>query len=247
MWQLYREESLLLHSGTVHLWLAKLSVKDNELSVYKKILSKNELSHADKFFKEENSIYYVVSKAITRQILSRYLDISPEKIEFSVEKNGKPFVNGGDLQFNVSHSDDYFLMGITKNNLIGVDIERARKKLDYLALAKRFFAPKEYEAMEMLSGEKQIGTFYRCWTRKEAFIKATGLGLSFGLNNFEVSLSDEPVSALISIHGDHAIAKKWTVTSIKTDYVDESYFAAIAVQRKIDQIVYYDYVHSWRS
>lgn len=240
MWQLYREESLLLHSGVVHLWLANLSDKENKLSVYKKILSTDELAHADKFLKEEHGIYYVISKAITRQILSRYLAILPEKIEFGVEKNGKPFVVGGDLQFNVSHSGDYLLVGVTKKNLIGVDIERVKKNLDHLALAKRFFTQKEYETLEMLSDEKQIAAFYRCWTRKEAFIKATGLGLSFGLANFGVDVSEKSESSCLLSVSDKSFSKNdWFLSSISCEKLSSSYFAAFAAHEKVNQIFYW--------
>ena len=129
---------------------------------------------------------------------------------------------------------------MTKKNPIGVDIERVRKNLDYLALAKRFFAPTEYNAIEMLSFEKQIDAFYRCWTRKEAFIKATGLGLSFGLSNFTVDISEKLESSCLLSVSDKSFSKNdWDVRSIPCGNLQSSYFAAFAAHEKVEQIFYW--------
>lgn len=217
----------ILDTNEVYVWHAELNCTDSQLYAFEKIISPDELIASKRFVKESDQKKYIASKAITRDILSRYLQVLPNDIEFVLSEHGKPFVKNNALHFNVSHSGDCFLMGVTLDHPIGVDLEYVRENNDYLALAKRFFAASECQAI------KNKDDFYRCWTRKEAFIKAMGLGLTFGLSNFEVSVSPLSLekSALISVYGDADIAKKWIVKSISFDNT-ENYFAAVCVQKK---------------
>lgn len=213
---------VILRANVVHLYCENLAVSESKLMQYQKIISPEELSRAKKFIKTSDQKKFIVQKGMTREILSKYLQKNPSEIEFEFGEHGKPFLKNNSVQFNVSHSGDYFLMGVTRDIEIGVDIEQVREHQDYLALAERFFTPAEYHAI------KNKDDFYRTWTCKEAFIKATGLGLSFGLSNFEIDFSNEK-SALKSIHGDDDAAKKWMVKPFAPNL--ENYFAAIAVSK----------------
>lgn len=128
------------------------------------------------------------SLQLAKTVLRRYL--SDDQIIFEITAHGKPYLKHEPLQFNFSHSGDYFVMGVTQSMPIGVDIERERNTRDFLEIAQRFFAASEYNALRQLPVAAQQSAFYRCWVLKEAYIKTTGIGLSLGLNNFEVDFSE---------------------------------------------------------
>lgn len=239
MWLDYSDEPLSVSSGVVHLWLTRLVFSDDQLFSYQNLLSDAEMMRGNRLIKRSDQEKFFLSKAILRRILARYLNLPPEKIEFKLGKNGKPYVDRADFHFNVSHSGDCLLIGVTAGNEIGVDVEHVREKQDVIALAERFFSKAEYDAIKILSSENQIAAFYRCWTRKEAFIKATGLGLSFGLSNFEVAVENlsHKKSALLSIKNNSVESKKWTLQSIEIDDFSKNYFAAFAVQDAVTSIV----------
>lgn len=223
----------MMVSGCVHLWQAQLSKETTDLHA-ESILSAMELARAKQFIKPIDQTKFIVSKAITRKILARYLHCHPVDVQFYVGEHGKPFIIESDLQFNVSHSGDYLLLGVTRENAIGVDIECARASHDFLALAKRFFADSEYHAI--LTSDDQRAAFYRCWTCKEAFIKATGLGLSFGLNNFVV---DMITSSLLCVSRNGYVAKNWTVQSIALNQIADCY-AAFSVKNAVKKLVVFN-------
>lgn len=233
-------DGLVLAPGTVHLWRAKLLCSENQMADCESVLSPEEMANAKRFIKQSDQIKFMVSKAMTRKVLSRYLNCTPEKIVFHIGEHGKPFIAETDLQFNVSHAGDYFLLGVTLKNKIGVDIEHEKKAVDYVGIAERFFALSEYETIAQLPVAKQKAAFYRCWTLKEAFIKATGLGLSFGLSNFEVDAIERgDQSKLLRVNGKAADAQAWTLLSIALPNLS-GYFAAVAVEGTNHQLDCFD-------
>ena len=166
------------------------------------------------------------TKSSALAVLQRYLHQKPE---IQTGPHGKPFISNATLQFNISHTHGYALMAVLRNQPIGIDVEYTGRKIDdYLAIAKRFFTANEYHAITLSSNPR--AAFFRCWTRKEAFIKATGMGLSFGLQNVEVSVEEPAV--LLNIQGD-AVAT-WTMQDISIDQTD--YCAALVVMGKVVQI-----------
>lgn len=221
-----------LTAKDVHLWLGLFSDKhDKPYNV--SLLSSDEIVRADQFVRSVDRGRYIFSRALLRQVLSRYLAVLPEKIQFAQEAYGKLFIPEQPVHFNLSHSGDVVLLGLTLCDNIGVDIECVKPNKDFLSLAKRFFTELEFRAIA--SSENSLIAFYRCWTRKEAFTKATGLGLTFGLSNFEMSVltlsSDQ--SALISVHGDTGVAKQWVVQSIPLGGLGSPYVAALALRNDV--------------
>lgn len=229
MWQTYHGENLQLQQNDAHLWRAELNHTNEIVQQYKSLLSEEECTRATRFIKKSDQEKFILSKGILRHVLSIYLKIQPKMIIFSNTQHKKPFVVGHELQFNVSHSGDYLLIGVTKKNAIGVDIEYVKKNRNHLALAKRFFAQSECRAIKNTPKQDQWAAFYRVWTRKEAFIKAMGLGLSYPLHHFEVSASRDlsNQSALLAIH-DAAFSKKdWSLVSVELADLEPNYFAAV--------------------
>ena len=231
---------LSIQTKTVHLWLSYLSPERDHDGHLEECLSEAEVARADRFVKESDRQKYIAGRVIVRNLLARYVGGSPESISFSLGEHGKPYLEDNSLQFNFSHVGDYLLLGVTRDQAIGVDIEHHRENKEHLEIAKRFFAASEYEKLLALPAQDQKKYFYHCWTLKEAFIKATGQGLSFGLSNFEVDLSGMKKNALLSVHGDTAAVDDWTLQSFVLPELP-NYFSAFCVSGRCETVKFFVY------
>lgn len=151
------------------------------------VLSSDELVRADRFVREQDARAYLISHAELRRLLGEHLNVAPEALVFEVDAHGKPFLvsDNENTHFNISHSGDYALIGIGEVP-VGVDIERISDKSDYLAIAERFFTNDEYLYIVHQPVNRQLLAFYQVWTLKEAYVKALGRGLGYGLDTFSV-------------------------------------------------------------
>jgi 4'-phosphopantetheinyl transferase len=168
----------------------------------------------------------VVGRAALKIALGRYLDREPRSLRISAGPNGKPILEptGGRPApcFNLAHSGDLCLIAICDRGEVGVDVEEIRERPHRDRLVEARFAPSEADEILRRTGEERMRAFYRCWTRKEAYLKALGIGLSGDLGAFAVSVSDRP--ALISpLDGD---AEEWSLFDVE---VGRAHAAAIAV------------------
>ncbi len=181
-----------LNENEVHIWRASLDVADDQLAKFRATLSPDECERADRFIRKVHGDRFTASCGILRLLLSRYLDIDAKEIGFEYGKHGKPSIgkrgNAIDLRFNLSHSGDVAVFAFAVGRELGVDIEAPKASHDFPAMAKRYFSHEEVDALFALPEEKFQDTFYACWTRKEAYIKARGEGVSFALNKFAVSV-----------------------------------------------------------
>lgn len=175
------------------------------------------------------------SETLAIQVLQNYLP-EAHQIVFERGSHGKPFLKNHTLEFNFSHSGDYFLMAVS-HRPVGIDIEHMRDNKDFMAIAKRFFANQEYQMLITLPPTEQKAAFYRCWTLKEAYIKATGLGLSLGLANFEVDFLTHEKSCLVKAHDDNL----WTLHSIALEF--PGYYAALCVQDHYNTLQFFHHNH----
>lgn len=123
-----------------------------------------------------------------REILGAYLNLDPRAVEFAFNPQGKPGVAG--IYFNVSHSDALAAIAVSRTREVGIDIERMDARAASEKVPERFFAPAEVAALRALPEHLQTEAFFRCWTRKEAYVKARGLGLSIDLAGFEVTVEE---------------------------------------------------------
>ena len=167
-------------------------------------LSTEERARAAGFHFARDCSRYIVARGSLRQLLSEVLEIPPARIEFTYNPQGKPETEGA--HFNVSHSGDYALIAISKTRIVGVDIERMNRAMANDRIPERFFSPSEVRALRSLPEPHQLRGFFTCWTRKEAYVKARGLGLSLALDSFDVSL-DDPARFLRGVEG-------WEIESI---------------------------------
>lgn len=168
------------------------------------VLSPDETARASRFRRAEDRDRYVVSHAALRLILGRALGASPAGIGFTQGPAGKPELAGawsGALRFNLSHSGSRALVGLSRRDAIGVDVEALRPMPDAARVARSYFAPDEASALAALTDNERDLAFMTVWTRKEAVVKALGAGLSVPLNRFSVSLPPRPPRILSAAAG----------------------------------------------
>ncbi|PHN08618.1 4'-phosphopantetheinyl transferase family protein [Flavilitoribacter nigricans] len=239
MWKEAPEIALPV-AGEVHLWKVELTVPAPTLDHYQTIIAQEEKERAAKFYFEKDRHQYIVGRARLRLLLGRYLDLAPQAVRFEFNQFGKPnFPNEQGLQFNISHSGGLAVMGFTRDAAIGVDLEKINPNIEVKLIASRFFAEVEKRQILALPTERQASAFYRCWTSKEAFIKAHGQGLSLPLDQFEVEIHPDRKAALKNVHWEPELVESWSII----DFVPEDGFVgAVMCDTTIERVRCYSYL-----
>lgn len=201
-----------LNNSVVDVWKASLAAGEQAVAACRENLSREERERADRYVFPEHRRRFIVGRGILRILLGRYLGVPPVGISFNYTKFGRPFLPNENIQFNVSHSGDTALYGFARNTDIGVDVECIRP-ISAMEIAARFFSPNERESLATVPERLREAAFYRCWTRKEAYLKAKGLGLETPLDSFTVSL-DADGPALISVEGVPDEPRRWNFVNI---------------------------------
>ena len=222
----------------VHVWRVDLAAGGQPLEG---LLSTEELARAHRFHRPDDRRRYVAAHGALRRLLGRYVGAEPDRLRFCSSAGGKPrlvFEAGQPpLRFNLSHSAELALVGVACDREIGVDVERIRPELATGEIAGRFFAPGEAATLCTLPKEAQAEAFFACWTRKEAYVKARGDGITRGLDHFEVTLAPGEVPAIRSASDDPEAATRWSIVSLTPA---PGYLAAVVVEgRDLD-------LHCWR-
>lgn len=205
---------LTLDGHQVHIWQTHLDLPAQQVEEFVEILSTDEKARADRFYFPQHRQRFIVGRAKLRLLLSRYLDIEPNRVQFEYSARGKPLLAesfGNRLKFNLSHSQEIALYGFTLDRYIGVDLEYLNSKTDVEDIAKRFFSAREYAQIIALSPQLRREAFFRGWTVKEAYLKATGDGLAGSLDTVEVCLNPAKVPSLLAIKGDSQIVAAWSI------------------------------------
>jgi 4'-phosphopantetheinyl transferase len=212
----------------VHLWLAAVPDCIGQLPKLEKLLTPEERERACRFVFVRDRERYTVARGVLRDLLARYL--GSQEFTIGANAHGKPRLEspGSDLEFNVSHSRDLALFGFTRGTAIGVDVEWIRPDFATAEIARRFFAKDEASALEALPESERVRGFFDCWSRKEAYIKARGVGLSLGLSTFAVTLSPGEPVALVRVDTDPEAPKRWTLLNLEagSDYCAAAAFEA---------------------
>ena len=223
-------KSLKLSSDDVHVWRATLDRPAEYVRQLAQILSEDERLRAERFYFERDRSRFIVGRGLLRFILSRYLEIPANKLQFCYSSRGKPELvetsSAYKLRFNVSHSQGIVLYAVTRDRSIGIDVEYIRPMPEAEQIVNSFFSVYENNVFQRLPlCQKQL-SFFNCWTRKEAFVKAIGDGLSLPLNQFDVSLIPGEPARLLGIRGDRSL----TCWSLQDLTLDPGYVAALAVE-----------------
>ncbi len=225
-----------LPTDEIHIWYVLL---EQPVSGFQRLLSEDERTRAERYHFEEDRRRFIVRRGILKTLLGGYLGIEPYQVEFCYGKNGKPGIpdifGKTKLQFNLSHSEGLVLYTFTRDYEIGVDIEYVRDIPGMGRIAKRFFSARENSIFQSLPESQKKEAFFNCWTRKEAFIKAIGDGLSYPLDSFDVSLVPGEPARLIGIKGGFREASRWSLRDLQPAV---GFTAALAVKGPIEQVYY---------
>src|SRR5579864_7065790 len=196
-------ERLVLGDEEVHVWRAILDLPTSQVQMLERVLAADERIRAEQFHFQKDRIHFIVARGRLRTILGRYLMREPHGLRFHYSHYGKPMlveeVDSDTMCFNVTHSRGMALYAIGRKREIGIDLEYINTRVEYEQIAERFFSPHEVHMLHSLPQEMRREAFFSCWTRKEAYIKARGLGLSLALDQFDVSLAPGVPAAMLDI------------------------------------------------
>jgi len=220
-----------LAEGEIHVWRVSLQPPAGWLAYYRTVLDSEEQARAARFYFERDRRRFLTAHGAMRMILAEYVKRPARQLAFEYNRQGKPALapgcNPAGMRFNLSHSGELALLAVTRAAEVGVDLEHIRPEVAVAEIAQRFFSPQEVARfLSVPESERQL-TFFNCWTRKEAFIKANGLGLSLPLDQFSVSCApDEPPQLL---HFSPAPQEVWQ-WSLHALSPGEGYVGALAVK-----------------
>jgi 4'-phosphopantetheinyl transferase len=225
------EAPLALPEDEVQLWRVDLEAIRAEESRWQKILSSDESTRASRFHFSRDRQRFVAARALLRTILAGYLATDPNSLRFFYSQKEKPSLGpphaDGNVMFNISHSGGVALLAFTRGREVGVDVEQVRSDFELEAIARRFFSAHEQSQLAAVPAEEKPAAFFRCWTRKEAYIKATGDGLSLPLSQFDVSLEAGEQNALLAVRPDASEASRWLLRDVSGG---PGYMAALCVR-----------------
>lgn len=220
-----------LPEDEVHLWRVDLDALGDDEARWKEVLSSDESTRASRFHFPHDRQRFIAARGFLRMILAGYLATDPQQLSFLYSKKEKPSL-GSDhassgVTFNISHSGGIALLAFARRREIGVDVEQVRHDFDVEAIAHRFFSAEEQKQLAALPNSERFDAFFRCWTRKEAYIKATGDGLSLPLHQFDVSLARGDKDALLATRPDGSEATLWSLREVPAV---AGYVAALCVR-----------------
>lgn len=223
----------------VLLYLISLPNIARHRDAFVSVLSPDEVKRMQRFCSEKLQLNFALTRGGLRHILASHLGCSPAKVPLQYTALGKPFIEGVDLQFNLSHSGDFGVVAISSKDLVGVDIERCESShKPYYEIAKRFFTVTEFKALLHSPIRDGEALFYYLWTQKEAFLKAIGEGLGFGLNCFEVSTDiNEPW--VNSIQDERYRHRIWSSRSVMSP---PGYCTTCTKENEISSVRWIDFV-----
>lgn len=228
---------LPLPNNEIHVWLSKpsfLSIMDRTLLAF---LSDSEKLASNRFYFERDRKRFLVAHTLLRLILSQYTAQHPQRLQFAKSSHGKPEITNafGKVFFNMSHSENLVAYVVAPSKNVGIDVQCISPAIDFNSIAKSFFTANELAAMNALPAENRSKAFYRLWTSKESFVKATGLGLSVQLNSFDTS---GIVYNSSIIFREKTIEKKlWSIWSFEP-CID--YIGAVAIEEENWKIKFHD-------
>jgi len=220
-----------LKRSEIHVWGAWLDASQSFLEESVNCLSPDELQRALRLRFREDKDRFIAGRAVLRSIVSKYLNLPPSKVELQYGPHGKPRLTppAGEsrLEFNLSHTGDAALVAISLAREVGIDIEKIRADISFMRLAERFFHPEEAATLRSLPPENRNAAFFELWTRKEACVKAMGIGLRIPLRRIRVSLDNENPQYVHGPSHDGGKSGDWSIMPIEAP---RGYAAAIAAQ-----------------
>jgi 4'-phosphopantetheinyl transferase len=223
-----RVEQFGLADDDLHVWFESLDADAPRTAELAASLSPDEIDRASRFRFERDRKRYVVGRGTLRQLIAGYTGDSPTSIQFAYGSHGKPFLPDGEITFNLSHSESRAVLVFSRGLEIGVDIEAFAPRPADRDVAERFFSHREVQKLLALPLQDRALAFLTCWTRKEAFIKAKGDGLSLSLQDFDVAFEPGAAPAILRTAWSHSEPATWRLDDLSAHC--PGYVAALAVR-----------------
>jgi len=224
---------LVLRDNDIHVWRVPIDRPGTTIQALWQTLSTLEQQRAERFRADRDRRRFIVSHGALRALLSRYLGIEPGRLSFEEGAHGKPRLAGRGVappaEFNLAHSGGLAVCAVTRQRPVGIDLEVVRPVLDADQIVERFFSARERAVYRSLPVDDRQAAFFACWTRKEAFIKLIGDGLSRPLDQFDVSLAPGEPARIVSIGGSQPEAQKWSLFGFVPG---PNYLGALAVEAR---------------
>jgi len=206
-----------LAGNEAHVWHFSVDLPDGMYDALFERLDDEEKERALRFKFPASRNLYVASHAFLRKVLGRYLGADPGTLRFRAATLGKPELTAGDLRFNLSHTDGAAVVAVTRRSAVGVDVERVRENLDPLELAERFFSRPEIEWLRSQPESQRFSAFFACWTAKEAYVKASGGGMSIPLAGFGVIPYRGQAELRLEVYGDPVESARWSMWQVELE------------------------------
>jgi len=213
-------------SSEIHMYCTSVRLSREVVRYLHKTLSADERERAKRFHRQRDQSVSIVSRGILRLILSSYTGTAPGQLTFKYGANGKPALNDHAIYFNVSHSNDLVAYAIAREQRIGVDIEYRRHFSEMMPITEGFFSDSECGEISQLESDEEVNAFFDVWTRKEAYVKALGCGLTMPLNSFTVSIAARSKELTLKSSVDPDLSSRW---SLHNWHISEHYSGAIAI------------------
>lgn len=219
----------------VDVWRADVSGLDDSVETCLPLLTEQEQARAQRYRVPTSRCEFIAGRALLRTLLGKALGKPPRDVALIFTNRGKPLLAGddaggdagGDIHFNLSHSHGVILLALASGRAVGVDVEKLREKTECERLAARFFSAQESQALLAVPPRHRRRAFFNGWTRKEAFLKATGKGIAFGLDQFDVTLWPTDDARLLATRFDPAEAARWMLVNLEPG---EGFAGALAVR-----------------
>lgn len=229
----------MLPKNHVDIWKIPVECQNLPIQQCRQLLSLDEAERADRFNFERHRRRFIGTRAALRQILARYLGLAPQALTFCYGPKGKPelsrTIETCGIKFNLSHSNEVACLAVARELAVGIDVERINSDFATEEIAERFFSPGEVRCLQLLPPAERVNAFFACWTRKEAYIKALGEGLSVPLDSFEVAFAPGTPAALLQVKVNPNEVTRWSMYDID---VAQEYKAALVVEGRGHRLRY---------
>ena len=223
--------TLALADDEVHVWRISLNQPQSVIADLRTYLEAAELERAARYFFDKDRYQYIIGRGVLRLLLGRYLGQPAAGIRFQYTGYNKPFLDPSfapfNLHFNLSHSGKVALLAFARHHEVGVDVELIRTDMEHSDISENFFSPYEVSVLRSVSSTEQPLVFFNCWTRKEAYIKAQGQGLSLALDSFDVTMRPDEPTKLLAIRDQPDDAAAWTLMAL---HPGVGYVGALAIR-----------------
>ena len=224
----------LASNGIVHIWFTSASQWKNNLNELDSVLSQEEISRKEKLISQNRQEDYIISRGVLRSILSQYLEVAAKNVPLKTYPNGKPYLPGSNLNFNLSHSEGLFLYGFVLDVPIGVDLQQVYPISNINTIIKNYFSPYEQQILSTEKKTRLKDLFFRIWTAKEAYLKGTGEGFQRPANSFSICNKTDGLLNF-EVREDTTTPNNdgWNIREL---HLAEDYRAALAVKGQITHI-----------